>query len=113
MEYKAFRDLKLSRLGFGNMRLPEEGGRIDRVKAKAQRNADDHRDPETYRRGQTFDLIPGRIEHRVNGDDGRADDTAGGEEKESVVIRGGKDTAVQDCGDRTDQESQHEGTQAG
>ena len=34
MEYKAFRDLKLSRLGFGNMRLPEEGGRIDRVKAK-------------------------------------------------------------------------------
>ena len=34
MEYKAFRDLKLSRLGFGNMRLPEEDGRIDRVKAK-------------------------------------------------------------------------------
>ena len=34
MEYKALRDLKLSRLGFGNMRLPEEGGRIDRVKAK-------------------------------------------------------------------------------
>ena len=33
MEYKKFQDIELSRLGFGNMRLPEKGGRIDREKA--------------------------------------------------------------------------------
>ena len=35
MNYKDFKDIKLSRLGFGNMRLPEKGGKIDREKAAA------------------------------------------------------------------------------
>ena len=37
MEYKAFQDLSLSRLGMGNMRLPttEPGGPIDKEKAQA------------------------------------------------------------------------------
>ncbi len=33
MRYKDFNGIGLSRLGFGNMRLPEKDGRIDRVKA--------------------------------------------------------------------------------
>ena len=35
MEYKKYKDIKISRLGFGNMRLPEKNGRIDREKASA------------------------------------------------------------------------------
>lgn len=35
MKYKDFKGKNLSRLGFGNMRLPEKDGRIDREKASA------------------------------------------------------------------------------
>ena len=35
MKYKQFQDISLSRLGFGNMRLPEKDGRINREKASA------------------------------------------------------------------------------
>ena len=35
MEYKKYKDITISRLGFGNMRLPEKDGRIDREKASA------------------------------------------------------------------------------
>jgi len=35
MKYKDFQGKKLSRLGFGNMRLPEKDGKIDREKAGA------------------------------------------------------------------------------
>ena len=35
MEYKEYKDITISRLGFGNMRLPEKDGRIDRGKASA------------------------------------------------------------------------------
>ena len=35
MEYKKYKDIIISRLGFGNMRLPEKDGRIDREKASA------------------------------------------------------------------------------
>ena len=35
MKYKQFQDISLSRLGFGNMRLPEKNGRINREKASA------------------------------------------------------------------------------
>lgn len=34
MIYKQFQDIKLSRLGMGNMRLPVQGGKIDRQKAQ-------------------------------------------------------------------------------
>ena len=35
MEYKQYKDTIISRLGFGNMRLPEKDGRIDRERAGA------------------------------------------------------------------------------
>ncbi len=35
MEYKQFKDIKLSRLGFGNMRLPQLDGKIDFERASA------------------------------------------------------------------------------
>ncbi|MBQ9586019.1 MAG: aldo/keto reductase [Muribaculaceae bacterium] len=35
MEYKEYKDITISRLGFGNMRLPEKDGRIDREKSSA------------------------------------------------------------------------------
>ena len=35
MKYKDFKGLKLSRLGMGNMRLPETDGKIDYDKAEA------------------------------------------------------------------------------
>ena len=36
MVCKQFQDLKLSRLGMGNMRLPVDRGRIDKKKAREQ-----------------------------------------------------------------------------
>ena len=36
MKYKDFKGLKLSRLGMGNMRLPETDGKIDYVKKEKE-----------------------------------------------------------------------------